>query len=83
MPLALSASPETIRHGSDWIAPDCAGQDFFATDTGLSDLLARYLPASVRERLAPHWARLGVLAGGRLDALARVADRHPPVLHAR
>ena len=24
----------------------------------------------------------GVLAGGRLDELARVADKHPPVLHA-
>ena len=27
--------------------------------------------------------RLGELAGGRLDELARTADRHPPVLHAR
>jgi alkylation response protein AidB-like acyl-CoA dehydrogenase len=69
--------------GSDWVAPDCAGQDFYAIDRGLRDLLALYLPAETREVLAPHFARLGALAGGRLDELARVADRHPPVLHAR
>lgn len=83
MALALRAGPGVARSGSDWIAPDCVGQDFFATDRGLRDLLARYLSQEERERLAPHWARLGVLAGGRLDALARLADRHPPVLHAR
>ncbi len=33
------------RTGSDWIAPDCAGMDFFAADQGLRDLLAIYLPA--------------------------------------
>ncbi len=31
----------------------------------------------------PHYAALGDLAGGRLDELARIADRHGPVLHAR
>ncbi|MBV8868311.1 MAG: acyl-CoA dehydrogenase family protein [Acetobacteraceae bacterium] len=68
---------------SDHIAPDCAGMDFHAADRGLRDLLAIYLPADVRATLDPHFARLGRLAGGRLDALARVADRHPPVLHPR
>jgi acyl-CoA dehydrogenase len=71
------------RNGSDWIAPDCAGMDFYATDRGLRDLLALYVPADVRTTLEPHWARLGKLAGGRLDELARIADRHGPVLHAR
>jgi len=65
------------------IAPDCAGTDFYAADRGLRDLLALYLPADVRATLDPHFARLGWLAGGRLDELARIADRHPPVLHAR
>jgi acyl-CoA dehydrogenase len=69
--------------GSDWIAPDCAGMDFYAADHGLRDLLALYVPADVRATLEPHWARLGKLAGGRLDELARIADRHAPVLHAR
>jgi acyl-CoA dehydrogenase len=71
------------RTGSDWIAPDCAGMNFFAADQGLRDLLAIYLPGDVLERLTPHYQRLGQLAGGRLDELARTADRHPPVLHAR
>ncbi len=65
------------------IPPDCAGQDFYAQDRSLQDLLAIYLPRETSESLAPHYARLGQLAGGRLDALARTADRHPPVLHPR
>jgi acyl-CoA dehydrogenase len=75
--------PEHPRTGSDWIAPDCAGMDFFAADRGLRDLLAIYLPQSVLDHLTPHYQRLGQLAGGRLDELARTADRHPPVLHPR
>ena len=34
-------------------------------------------------RLEPHFDRLGRLSGGRLDQLARVADKNPPVLQAR
>src|SRR6202012_888653 len=71
------------RTGSDWIAPDCAGMDFFAADRGLRDLLALYLPPEVLAHLTPHYQHLGQLAGGRLDELARIADRHPPVLHPR
>jgi acyl-CoA dehydrogenase len=71
------------RTGSDWIAPDCAGMDFFAADRGLRDLLALYLPPDVLAHLTPHFQHLGQLAGGRLDELARTADRHPPVLHPR
>ena len=65
------------------IAPDCTGLNFYAIDTSLQDLLALYLPADLRAHLAPHYQRLGALAGGRLDALAREADRHVPRLHAR
>ncbi|MGA9869521.1 MAG: acyl-CoA dehydrogenase family protein, partial [Acetobacteraceae bacterium] len=57
--------------------------DFYAADRGLRDLLAIYLPPAIRAHLEPHYARLGQLAGGRLDELARTADRHPPVLHPR
>jgi acyl-CoA dehydrogenase len=71
------------RTGSDWIAPDCAGMDFFAADRGLRDLLALYLPPEMLAHLTPHYQHLGQLAGGRLDELARIADRHPPVLHPR
>jgi alkylation response protein AidB-like acyl-CoA dehydrogenase len=57
--------------------------DFYAADPGLRDLLRLYLPAPVLAHLTPHYQRLGQLAGGRLDTLAREADRHAPVLHAR
>jgi len=75
---APALEPETSP-----IAPDCSGQDFYALDRGLRDLLALYLPAGVQAHLEPHFQQLGVLAGGRLDALARVADKNGPVLHPR
>lgn len=65
------------------IAGDCAGWDFWAVDRGVRDLIGLYLDQSAHRHLLPHFERMGQLAGGRLDALARVADRHPPVLHAR
>ena len=74
---------EAAHDPSRYVAPDCAGQDFYAIDRGLRDLLALYLPADTRAALEPHFERLGELAGGRLDELARVADQHPPVLHPR
>ena len=72
-----------VPTAADRAAPDCAGLDFYAADRGLRDLLAIYLPATVRGVLEPHFARLGRLAGNRLDELARIADKHPPVLHPR
>jgi alkylation response protein AidB-like acyl-CoA dehydrogenase len=42
-----------------------------------------YLDPYARTRLTPQFERLGALAGGRLDELAAIADKHPPVLHAR
>jgi acyl-CoA dehydrogenase len=65
------------------IAPDCSGQDFYAIDAGLQQLLALYLPEAIRAHLIPHFKRLGLLAGGPLDELAREADRNGPVLHPR
>jgi alkylation response protein AidB-like acyl-CoA dehydrogenase len=71
------------RSGSDCIAPDCSGMDFYAADRGLRDLLSLYVAPDILRTLTPHYARLGVLAGGRLDELARTADRHGPILHPR
>jgi acyl-CoA dehydrogenase len=71
------------RRGADHIAPDCAGQNFYAIDRGLRDLLKVYLAPDDFGRLEPHFDRLGALAGGRLDELARIADKHPPVLNPR
>jgi acyl-CoA dehydrogenase len=80
---AKAAVPAESAIGSDAVAPDCAGQDFYALDRGLQQLLALYLPAGVHAQLEPHFKRLGVLAGGRLDELARIADKNGPILHAR
>jgi alkylation response protein AidB-like acyl-CoA dehydrogenase len=80
---APSTAQAQQRRGSDWISPDCAGMDFYAVDRGFQALLSIYLPAPVLEHLRFHYQRLGQLAGGRLDELARIADRHVPVLHPR
>jgi alkylation response protein AidB-like acyl-CoA dehydrogenase len=65
------------------IARDCAGLNFYDIDHSLHELLPLYLDREEQDVLIPHMRRLGELAGGRLDELARTADRHPPVLHAR
>jgi alkylation response protein AidB-like acyl-CoA dehydrogenase len=77
-----AAEPEPAG-GADHIARDCAGLNFYEIDRGLRDLLPLYLAEGDYRQLAPHFHRLGSLAGGRLDELARIADKNPPILHAR
>jgi alkylation response protein AidB-like acyl-CoA dehydrogenase len=74
-----AADADAARH----VAPDCAGLNFYEIDRGVRDLLPLYLSREDHRRLEPHFQRLGALAGGKLDQLARVADKHPPVLNAR
>jgi len=76
-------SREAAAARSAKLAPDCRGLNFYDIDRSLRDLLALYLPAELGAHLKPHFQRLGELAGGRLDELAAIADKHPPVLHAR
>jgi acyl-CoA dehydrogenase len=78
----VAAEPESAD-GADHIAPDCAGMNFYDADRGLRDLLPLYLAAADYRHLQPYFHRLGALAGGRLDELARIADKNPPVLNAR
>jgi acyl-CoA dehydrogenase len=68
---AVSASPET------------RGLDFYASDPSLKGMLQIYLAAAERQHLEPQLARLGRLVGGRLDDLAREADKAPPRLEPR
>ena len=75
--------PLSRDQGPDHLAPDGAGSNFYAIDRGLRQLLPLYLAEQDFRRLEPHFDRLGELAGGRLDGLARIADQHPPVLHPR
>ena len=65
------------------IAPDTTGLNFFRADPSLADLLRIYLSPALYRHIEPHLDRLGALAGGPLDEWARLADRHPPVLHHR
>ena len=65
------------------VSPDCRGQDFFAIDPDLDDLLRIYLSPEAHRHFGPHFRRLGKLAGGRLDELADRADKRGPVLHVR
>jgi acyl-CoA dehydrogenase len=68
---------------SDLVAPDCHGLNFFDIDKSLQDLLTLYMPDDLRDHMTPHYRRLGSIAGDQLDTLARLADRHDPVLHYR
>jgi acyl-CoA dehydrogenase len=70
-------------HGAQYVAPDCGGLNFYAIDRGFRDLLPLYLAAEHFRHLEPHFDRLGKLAGGRLDELARTADKHPPIVNPR
>jgi acyl-CoA dehydrogenase len=72
-----------ILHGADWVAPDCAGMNFYDCDPGLRRGVEIYLPDDLRAVVEPYMRELGRLSGARLDELARIADRHPPVLHPR
>lgn len=68
--------------GADAV-PDSAGLNLYRADPWLRPLLGLYLPAGLLAHLEPHLDRMGELAGGRLDALAGLADRHPPTLRHR
>jgi acyl-CoA dehydrogenase len=68
--------------GADAI-PDSRGLNLFLADPMSAPLLGLYLPAALLAHLRPQLERLGALAGGHLDELAGIADRHPPTLSVR
>ncbi|MCW8177091.1 acyl-CoA dehydrogenase family protein [Verminephrobacter aporrectodeae] len=63
--------------------PDRHGQNLYSTDAELLALLPLYLRPELLAHMQPHFERLGALAGGPLDELARTADRNPPTLSLR
>ena len=63
--------------------PDRHGGNLFEADPHMAALLRAYMPAAVATHLQPYLQRLGALAGGELDTLAGLADRHPPTLTHR
>ena len=81
--MTLPALPEQTRTGSDLIAPDCRGLNFWTLDRSVRDLLSLHLDKPVLAHFEPHFAAFGGVAGGRLDELAMQADKRVPVLHHR
>jgi acyl-CoA dehydrogenase len=79
----MIARPQPSASTTGAIAPDTTGLNFFRADASLSDLLQLHLPAKLWSHIEPHLDRLGALAGDHLDACARLADKHTPILHAR
>ena len=65
------------------VLPETRGENFYAADRSLRDLLSIYLPDAKHLHLEPHFMQLGGLVGNELDDLAAMADRNPPVLHVR
>src|SRR5260370_37868789 len=80
LPLNLT---EHDREAAALVAPDCRGLNFYRIDGSLRALLDLHMDAPLHAAMEPHLDRLGELAGGRLDELAEIADKHPPVLHSR
>ena len=64
-------------------SPESRGLDFYRSDRWLSALLRLYLAPAELRHMEPHFERLGRLVGGRLDDLAREADKTPPRLEPR
>jgi hypothetical protein len=58
------------------VLPDTRGLNLFHADPGYAGLLKLYLDPELYVHLAPHFERLGALAGGELDALAATAHQH-------
>lgn len=80
---ASLAGRAAVARRSRHLAPDCSGLNFYEIDRSLRDLLGLYMEAPLLAHLDPHLDRLGRLAGGRLNDLADLADKHPPRLHHR
>jgi len=76
--LALSES-EAVGQ----VAPDCAGLNFYDMDSSLHTSLRLNVDPTVYAHFAAYFSRMGEVAGGRLDTLARIVDRNPPVLEHR
>jgi len=69
--------------GSTTPVPDSRGLNLYRADPQAAALFSLYLPGPLAAHLAPHFDRLGALAGGELDELAGIADHNPPTLSVR
>jgi len=79
----MDMSSPALAQTADTPVPDARGVNLYRADPMAAALFATYLPAPLMAHLAPHFDRLGALAGGHLDELASVADKNPPTLSVR
>ena len=77
---AQATAPAAV--GADAI-PDARGSNLYRADPMAAALFGLYLPPALFAHLEPHFDRLGALAGGPLDELASISDKHPPTLSVR
>lgn len=66
-----------------FVAPDCEGMNFYDSDPSFQATLRVNMDDAVFGHFEPWIRRLGHVAGGELDRLARIVDRNPPQLNAR
>ncbi len=78
----MNVQPRNLT-SADGASPESRGLDFYASDRSLKSLLGLYLPALELAHMQAHLERLGALVGGRLDDLARDADKMPSRLEPR
>ncbi len=78
-PIRASGAPT----GSDLIAHDCHGLNFWQIDRSIRDLVGLHLDPAALAHFEPHFDRLGALAGGVLDDCAMQSDKRSPILHSR
>ena len=78
----MNVAPRNID-ASPSPSPESRGLDFYHSDRSLKTLLGLYLAPAELRHMEPHFERLGRLVGGRLDDLAREADKTPPRLEPR
>jgi acyl-CoA dehydrogenase len=60
--------------------PTTRGANFYLADPNLAFVCATVMRPEDFARARPHLQMMGETAGGELDALAAVADKHPPTL---
>ena len=63
--------------------PDSRGINFYTSDPGFAPLLRSYLGEAAFGSIEAQLVSLGLRASDELDALALVADKHPPTLEQR
>ena len=60
--------------------PTTTGANYFLADPSFQRLCESVMGPEAYARAQPHLVAMGEVAGGELDALARAADKNPPVL---